>query len=86
MHPKPLPRKVRPTSSEFRPYCFSNRSDVEEVTIDQTVYTMLPYSKVIKTSFSNRKVRGASMVLKVTLPFFPEGVESFSASFCPQMV
>lgn len=85
MQPKPFPRKVRPTSREFRPYCFSNSAEVEDVTIDQTVYTILPKNKVIKTSFSPRKVSGATTVLKVTLDFSPVGTALSFASFWPVM-
>jgi hypothetical protein len=68
---------VSPTSKVVSPYVDWKRSDVEEVTMDHTVYTMLPKNRVIKTSFSPKKVKGVRTVLQVTLAFFPGGTAFF---------
>lgn len=74
---------MRPTSSVVIPNLDSNREDVDEVIMDQTVYTMLPKNNVMKMSFSPRNVRGASTVLKVTLFFSLIGTAFSCTPFYP---
>lgn len=81
----PFPRKVSPTSIVVISYVDSKRSDVEEVTMDHTVYTMLPKTRVMKTSFSPKKVKGARTVLQFTLAFFLGGTAFSWVSLCPVM-
>ena len=67
--PAPLGRKISPTWMSLRPNGSWKSAVVDEVTIDQIVYTIAPKNNVMKTSFSNKNLSGATMLANVTFFF-----------------
>lgn len=64
--PAPFGRKASPTVSSFRWNRSWKSAVVLDVTVLQTVYTIDPKDRVMKTSFSRRNLRGATILEMVT--------------------